>query len=67
MTTGTIAVTYWAPGVVGKDLLEACMHTFVFRPDVTLDVSFSALHIHIYIQDPLLILEAADSGKVSGQ
>ena len=50
MITGTSAVTYWVPGVVGKDLLEECMHIFVFLR-----------------QDPLLTLEAVESGKLAGQ
>lgn len=68
MTTGTIAVTYWVPGVVVKNLLGACVHTFVFRPDVILDVSFSCSpYFFFWRQDLLLTLEAVDSGKLASQ
>lgn len=67
MTTGTITVTYWVPGVVVKDLLGACVHTFVFRPDVIPDVSFSCSPYFFMRQDLLLTLEAVDSGKLAGQ
>lgn len=68
MTTGTITVTYWVPGVVVKDLLGACVHTFVFRPDVILDVSFSCSPYFFFETGFfLLALEAVDSGKLAGQ
>lgn len=57
------------PRIVVKNLLGACVHTFVFRPDVILDVSFSYSPYFFFFlrQDLLLALEAVDSGKLASQ